>query len=142
MIRAFSAAFCLLIPTFAHALAARDAAGAFLTGNWYGEEQPKDPNVFWTARFWSDGRFEAKFRTCHRKETEDETDDGIWSYKNGVVEVTSTSVDGHPILAVEHYHTLSYDGRKHVYRHERTGFVFTAVRVSADFELPSCSLSS
>ena len=114
----------------------------FLVGNWYGEEQPKDPNVFWLAHFFPDGRFEAKFRTCHRKQIYDEIDEGRWTYRNAVAEVTSILVNGQRIDDVQRYHTLSYDGRKHVYRHEATGFVFTAVRVGADFELPSCNLSS
>jgi hypothetical protein len=114
----------------------------FLVGNWYGEEQPEDPNVFWLAHFFPDGKFEAKFRTCHQKQIIDEVDEGRWTYKNAVAEVTSTLVNGRTIDDVQRYHTLSYDGRKHIYRHEATGFIFTAVRVGADFELPSCNLSS
>ena len=136
------ALYLALMPLAARAAVAPDSKGQFLIGNWYGEEQPKDPNVFWLARFWPGGRFEAKFRTCHGKQTLDELDQGYWTYKDGVAEVTSTLVDGHPIHAVERYHTLSYDGRKHIYRHERSGFVFTAIRVGPDYELPSCSLSS
>ena len=118
------------------------AATPFVVGNWYGEEQPKDPNVFWLARFWPDGRFAARFRTCHGRETLDEDDTGTWAFRDNVLEVTSTLVNGHAIFQAERYHTLSYDGHKHIYRHERTGYVFTAVRVRDDFELPSCNLSS
>lgn len=117
-------------------------ASSFVIGTWYGEEQPKDPNVFWLARFFSDGRFRALFRTCHGKETLDEDDSGTWTFRDNVLEVTSKLVNGHAILQAERYHTLSYDGRKHVYRHERTGFVFTAIRVRDDYELPACGLSS
>lgn len=123
-------------------LSLADTKPPFLVGNWYGEEQPSDPNVFWLAHFFSDGRFEAKFRTCHQRQALDEIDEGRWTYKNAVAEVTSRFVNGRAIDDVQRYHTLSYDGRKHVYRHEATGFVFTAVRVNADFELPSCNLSS
>jgi hypothetical protein len=118
------------------------AADPFIVGNWYGEAQPHDPNVYWLAHFWPGGRFAAKFRTCHGKTGEDEDDTGTWSYRADTLEVTSTRVDGQATFQVERYHTLSYDGRKHVYRHEASGFVFTAVRVRADFELPSCNLSS
>jgi|SRR5579871_1001716 len=142
MIRALPLlALLLVVPVAARAVVA-DARGQFLVGHWYGEEQPEDPNVFWLASFWPDGRFEAMFRTCHKDKAVDERDDGTWTYRNGVARVTSTRVDGHPILAIEDYRTLSYDGRKHVYRHLRTNFVFTAVRVAADFTLPSCALSS
>ena len=121
---------------------AEGVASSFVVGTWYGEEQPKDPNVFWLARFFSDGRFHALFRTCHGKETFDEDDSGTWTFRDNVLEVTSKLVNGHTILQTERYHTLSYDGRKHVYRHERTGFVFTAIRVHDDYELPACGLSS
>jgi hypothetical protein len=123
-------------------LPAARAATPFIVGNWYGEEQPKDPNVFWIAHFWPDGHFAAKFRTCHRRETLDVDDTGTWTLREGVLEVTSTLVNGHTIFQAERYRTLSYDGHKHTYRHERTGFVFAAVRVRDDFELPSCNLSS
>lgn len=121
---------------------AAGVAASFLVGVWYGEEQPKDPNVFWLARFFPDGRFHALFRTCHGKQAFDEDDTGTWSLRNGALEVTSTLVNGHAILQVERYHTLSYDGHKHVYRHERSGFVFSAVKVRDDYELPACGLSS
>jgi hypothetical protein len=114
----------------------------FIVGNWYGEEQPHDPNVFWLAHFWPDGRFKALFRTCHGKTTEDEDDSGSWTLRDGVLEVTSVLVNGHAIHQPERYRTISFDGRKHVYRHERTGFVFSAVRVDSDFQLASCNLSS
>jgi len=134
-------AFCFCLVALLSAAPAH-AKPLFLIGNWYGEEQPKDPNVFWLAHFFPDGRFEAKFRTCHQKQTLDELDTGTWTYKANVAEVTSTLVNGRMINQVERYHTLSYDGRKHVYRHEATGFVFTAIRVGPDYELPSCNLSS
>jgi hypothetical protein len=124
------------------AFAPARAATNFIIGNWYGEEQPHDPNVFWVARFWPDGRFTALFRTCHGRTAEDEDDRGTWAMAAGALEVTSTVVNGRAIYQAERYRTLSYDGKKHVYRHERTGFVFTAVRVRDDFELPSCNLSS
>ena len=127
-------ALCLLLLSHAQ-------PGSFLVGNWYGEEQPNDPNVLWLARFWPDGRFEAEFRTCRKTQSIDEIDKGSWTYRDGAAEVTSTLVNGRPIHVVDRYKTLSYSGNKHVYRHERTGYVFTAVRVDADFELPSCSLS-
>jgi hypothetical protein len=82
------------------------------------------------------------FRTCHGRQTFDEDDSGTWVFRDAVLEVTSRSVNGQPILQTERYHTLSYDGRKHVYRHERSGFVFSAVRVGDDFQLPACGLSS
>lgn len=118
------------------------AKASFLVGNWYGEQQPHDPNVLWLARFWPDGRFQAKFRTCRPKDFVDEVDEGTWTYNGRITEVTSTFVNGSPMHVVDRYDTISYDGRKHVYRHERTGFVFTAVRVDDKFELPSCNMSS
>jgi hypothetical protein len=121
---------------------ARTDPQPFLVGNWYGEEQPDDPNVMWMAHFWPDGRFQAQFRVCKGKQQFDETDEGSWTYTNKIAEVTSNFVNGVHTHQVERYDTLSYDGHKHVYRHERTKFVFHAVRVDADFELPGCNLSS
>ena len=134
------------LPVVAALMVLAGAAAAepahFLVGNWYGEAQPEDPNVFWLAHFHADGRFDAVFRTCRGNDAADESDTGTWSYRPGGFEVNSTAVNGIPTSQVERYTTVSYDGRKHSYRHERTGFVFSAVRVSDGFELPLCGLSS
>lgn len=136
--------YCALLAAALIALGASSSAqpAHFLVGNWYGEEQPEDPNVFWLAHFHADGRFDAMFRTCHANQATDETDIGTWTYTSGGFDVDSTAVNGHATRQVEHYTTVSYDGRKHTYRHQRTGFVFSAVRVGETFELPACGLSS
>jgi hypothetical protein len=118
------------------------AANSFLIGDWYGEGQPDDPNVYWLAHIGSDGRYSALFRFCRGHVASDLEDTGTWTYGGKIVEIVTLTVNGHPVRDTDRYDTLSYDGHKHVYRHERSGYVFTAVRVKHDFELPPCSLSS
>ena len=65
-----------------------------------------------------------------------------------LIEDLIATLEAHPRLPYvpapreDVYSTLSYDGRKHVYKHHRTGYVFTGVRVAETFQLPSCNLSS
>ena len=113
-----------------------------LVGFWYGEGQPEDPSVYWLAHLDSDGQFSAVFRFCARRPGFDLKESGIWSYSGRVATLVTRDLNGHVVRQTERYDTLTYDGRKHVYRHERTGFVFTAIRVGADFEVPPCTAVS
>jgi hypothetical protein len=118
------------------------AAGPFLVGDWYGEGQPDNPNVYWVAHIQEDGFYSAHFRFCRGHVASDVEDLGNWTYSAKVAVLVTLRVNGQAVHDTDRYDTISYDGRKHVYRHERTGYVFTAVRVAKDFELPTCSLSS
>jgi hypothetical protein len=114
-----------------------------MVGNWYGEGQPNDPNTMWLAHIAPDGKFSAQFRSCVRgKPVDEQTIAGSWTYHDGQWELVTTLVNGITINSINIYKTLSYDGRKHVYRHLQTNYVFTAVRVKQDYKLPSCNLSS
>lgn len=119
-----------------------DAAAVPFIGTWYGEGQPDDPNVYWLARYDASGRFEADFRVCHGKQAEDQHDTGVWTYANNIDDVVTLSVNGVSSYYDDRYDTLSIDAHKFVYRHERTGFVFTAVKVEPNSALPSCAAVS
>ena len=120
--------------------AAQAPKGPFLVGNWYGEGQPTSPNVFWLAHIAPNGSFEAQFRRCEKKARRDIVIAGTWSAKNGLWELVTTVSNGQNVYGVNHYKTESYDGRKHIYKHLETGFVFSAVRVAANFQLPGCDI--
>jgi hypothetical protein len=112
-------------------------------GNWYGEGQPWSGRIIWLAHIWPGGRFELEARACLKGKTlADDQEWGHWSYSKGIMDIVTATVNGRPAPREDTYKTQSYDGRKHVYKHDRTGFVFTGVRVAESFELPSCNLSS
>ncbi len=111
-------------------------------GNWYGEGQPYSGKVVWLSHAWPDGRYKIEARTCLKgKNVGEGMETGKWGYHNGVMHIVTLVVDGHPSVREDSYHTLSYDGRKHTYRHVGTGYVFTGVRVAESFQLPACDLT-
>lgn len=118
------------------------AAQPQIVGTWYGEGQPGDPDYFWVAHFSAGGNYEAHFRICKGTDTREDVNKGVWTYSGGVNDVLTLEADGHAMYRDDHYDTLSLDATKFVYRHEGTGFVFTARRVEDTFKLPSCAAVS
>jgi hypothetical protein len=96
--------------------------------------------VFWLAHVAPNGTFEAEFRRCEKKGRRDIVISGTWSEKDGLWQLLTTMANGQTVHALNNYKTQSYDGRKHVYRHLESGYLFTAVRVAATFELPGCDV--
>ncbi|HEX3755352.1 MAG TPA: hypothetical protein VHV26_09780 [Rhizomicrobium sp.] len=124
-------------------LAGPAAAAAFSpVGVWYGEGEPGDPNTMWLVRLSPDGGFTAQFRFCRNRQSFDQFETGTWSFKDGLEELLTRTVNGRPSQDDNSYRLLSYDGRKQVYRYLRTGFVFTSVRVDGKFPMPQCGLMS
>lgn len=113
-----------------------------IVGNWYGEGQPNDPNYVWIAHFYPGGNYVAQFRVCHGNAGADDIDKGVWTYAGGINDVVTLEANGHPMYSDDRYDTVSLDAKKFVYKHEATGFVFTARRVDDKFELPSCAAMS
>ena len=133
-------AVAMLAPlAFAHRALAAESS---IVGTWYGEGQPGDPDYFWVAHFSAGGNYEAHFRVCHGTVPQEDVNKGVWTYAKGVNDVLTLEADGHAMYRDDRYDTLSIDAAKFVYRHEATGFVFTARRVDDNFKLPSCAAVS
>jgi hypothetical protein len=111
-------------------------------GSWYGQGEPNDPATMWLVRFSPDGKFTARFRFCRGRAAADQLETGTWSFKDGIEELVTRTVNGRPRYDDNVYRLLSFDGRKQVYRYLRTGFVFTSIKVGGDFDMPQCGLTS
>jgi hypothetical protein len=118
------------------------AAPPAIAGTWYGEGQPNDPDYFWVAHFYPGGNYEAHFRVCRGNQTSEDVNKGIWTYSGHVNDVVTLEADGHSMYRDDRYDTISIDAKSFVYRHEATGYVFTARRVDDKFQLPSCAAVS
>lgn len=118
------------------------AAASSIAGTWYGEGQPGDPDYVWVAHFSAGGNYEAHFRVCHGGVTQEDVNKGVWTYSGRINDVLTLEADGHAMYRDDRYDTISIDASKFVYRHEATGFVFTARRVDDKFKLPSCAAVS
>ncbi len=137
--RTLAASFVVLV--LALAAPVSGAKLPIMVGNWYGERQPDSTNVIWLAHIQPDGRFSAEFRNCDRNAPGGQVISGTWTYKDGLWDLDTLLVNGVPVNELNQYKTVSYDGRRHVYRHLQTGFVFSAIRVGEDFKLGPCDLT-
>ncbi len=132
----------VLLVAFLPLAASAAVKAPVMVGNWYGEGQPATPEAFWVAHIAPNGSFDAEFRLCEKGRQGETSIKGKWTLKNGLYEFITRTADGQSVYGVNHYKTQSYDGRKHVYRHVETGFLFSAVRVAQTFQLPDCNPTS
>jgi hypothetical protein len=140
--RALAAAVLVSLASVTNARAV-DAKKPYVVGNWYGEGQPGDRDAYWVSHEWPDGRIEIRFRGCLAGKTRwESTLAGTWSIKGNIEELSITSVNGRKKAYMDRYEMLSYDGRKRTYRHVERGTLFSSIRVSDKFQLPSCARTS
>ncbi len=115
----------------------------FPVGTWYGEGQPSYKTVMWVPHYYANGTVTARFRFCTPQGPFDSSLSGTWRYKDG--KLTITSEGGR----IDTYQTVSLDKQRWRYRYLAStgqtngiGFVFTAVRVTDDSEIPPCEFTS
>ena len=114
----------------------------FLVGDWFSLDQPSIKSVMWIAHWEADGGFRVHFRHCNRGKSQDVRSAGRWSFQGRMLTVNTTSVDGKAFFDTDIYETLFHDRQRWVDRDVRSGFVYHATRVSADFQMPSCETIS
>ncbi len=115
---------------------------ASVTGTWYEEGQPNDPNVLTVMHLDPSGRFDVHFRMCHGRDQSDDVESGMWLYDKGVLDIVTLNVNGLSSYRDDKYDTVSLSANKFVYRHEATGYVFSDIKVDAKSEVPSCDSTS
>src|SRR5205814_2793391 len=118
-------------------------------GDWYGEGEPNNPRMMFLSHRGAYGAFAIEFRNCSSGNALDHSESGTWFGAGGKYTIVTASVDGALVHYVDEYETISDDGRSSRYRlvasdslQSSIGFVFTATRVSKDFVLPDCQLTS
>ena len=123
-------------------VAAAPAPQSSVTGYWYEEGQPDDPNVLTIMHLDPNGRFDVHFRFCHAGKESDDVESGVWVYANGVLDVLTLAANGQAIYHDDKYDTVSLDAKEFVYRYRTTGYVFSDSRIDPTSELPSCKFTS
>ena|SRR2546423_836665 len=120
-----------------------------LAGDWYGEGQPGNPNVYWIDHFGSDGSFAFESRSCSNGSDFYGMEAGSWKYEGGRIRITTEFVNGRSVQYVDEYEVASYDGHKKSDRLVASdsatgalGYTFTSVRAEKGFKLPSCGSSA
>jgi len=142
------------LAVFAIANIATSAACAALNpklvlGDWYGEGQPGEPEVYWIDHYGSDGSFAVEARYCTNGRNDYHVEAGSWSIRNGRLRIATEVVNGRAKVRVDEYDVLAFDGRTWKNRlisstlfPEDAGAEFTSVHVGQGFKLPGCQHTS
>jgi len=136
----------LLVAVLALACAGLPARAQGIEGYWYGEDYEQFPGIRtqWLNYRAPDGTFQVEFRRYHNCMLElRQIESGRWfvegaTYTTITEWVDLTRLTPDDIHYVEIYDLVSVEPRTMEYRHERTGILFKARRVGADFEFPAC----
>lgn len=123
-------------------LAAAPAPAPWLVGDWFGQGQPYDRSEMWLAHMKPNGEIQVQFRTCAKGKALDKYEGGWWSLSGNTETIRIVTVNGLIYPRTDTYTILTQNGRKQVYRYQRTGFVYTSSRVDGAFEMPSCEAVS
>ena len=118
------------------------AAAPSLSGIWYGEGQPDDPNIVYLDYFGADGNFISEFRKYERcTVVEDHIESGTWTSKGNVQSLVTTEINGAPVH-FEHAYTIEKLTDTQVSaRLLGNGYLFVEQRIDR-FEFPNCFRAS
>ena len=131
------------------AVDAADLSPKAIIGDWYGEGQPGDPNVYWIDHFGSDGSFAIELRHCHGGEGDYHVEAGSWSFKGKNLRITTDFVNGEAVHYEDEYEIFSFDGHLKKDRlivsnalQSNVGSVFVSTHEPGGFKLPDCHQTS
>lgn len=120
-----------------------------IPGDWYGEGQPGDEDVYWIDHYGSDGSFAVEAAYCSSGHREYHVEAGTWSLRNGKLRISTEYVNGRSEPHVDEYNVIVFDGSKWTDRlissstlPQGVGALFTSVRVGRGFKLPECHQTS
>ena len=129
---------CAFGMIFLLAQSAQGADASFFVGNWYGVGEPDDTSISYIDSYRADGTFHSEFRKCERGEVVwHQTETGKWSVSNGVLRMTSDTIDGKPERFENSYTVESTTGDEFRARLHEPSFLFIERRLPK-FEFPPC----
>lgn len=118
------------------------AAPPNVVGFWYGTGQPDDKNQMWLEQFSADGGFRGVYRACIKGKAQDQILTGHWSLAGDHERIDIQTEDGTPFFRSDLYRLESFNGRIWKYRYLDLNYLYTAIRVDAKFQMPSCETVS
>ena len=107
-------------------------------GNWYGVGEPDDMSISYIDAYNADGTFHSEFRKCEgTRVVWSQTETGKWSVANGVLRMTSDTIDGKPdhfdnFYTIEQSTPIEFHARL-----QNPDFLFIEKRIDK-FEFPPC----
>ena len=126
----------LFVPLLA--MSAAHAAAPSLSGIWYGEGQPDDPNIVYIDYFGPDGTFISEFRKYEGcKIVSDHVESGTWTSEGKVQHLVTTQINGKPVHFTHSYTIELLTETQVRARLHENGYLFVQQRVDR-FAFPNC----
>jgi len=115
---------------------------SYMIGTWFGHGQPGDKSSMYIDRMRADGSWRGEYRTCLKGKALDTVQAGRWSLADDILTLKVEKVDGQAAPRTDAYKMLSHDAGSQKYLSLGYNFPYTPQRVTDDFQMPSCELTS
>lgn len=118
-------------------------AQSYMVGTWFGQGQPGSKESMYVDRMRADGSWRGEYRTCIKgKSSGDQVQEGRWSLSGDMLILTVEFVDGLRKPRVDNYKMLAHTATSQKYISMGWNFPYTPKKVTDDFQMPSCELTS
>jgi hypothetical protein len=118
------------------------SAAPSLVGSWFGAGQPWDKGAMYLDHMLANGDFRAHHRFCFKGKNHDQLEEGTWVLNGASLTIKINIVNGQFNPRIDDYRLVSVDAGKESYIYIPLNFVYTAKRVDAKFQMPSCDAVS
>jgi len=117
-------------------------AASYMVGTWFGHGQPESKDSMYIDRMRADGSWRGEYRTCLKGKASDQVQSGHWSLSGDILSLQVEKVDGIPAARTDTYKIISHGAQSQKYLSLAWNFPYAPQRVSDDFQMPSCELTS
>ena len=119
------------------------AAPSYMVGTWFGQGQPDDKFAMYIDRMRADGTWRGEYRVCSKgKPPKDDIQEGRWRLAGDILTLGVETVGGQFWPRTDIYKILEHSPKAQKYLSLGYKFTYTPQRVSDDFKIPSCDLTS
>jgi hypothetical protein len=137
-----------LLAAFLLMAAPVQAAPSTMVGTWFGHGQPEDKSSMYIDRMRADGTWQGEYRSCVKSKPSGKPSDqtqiqtGRWKLDGDILTLGVETVNGQFWPRTDTYKMLAHSATAQKYLSLGRNFVYTPQRVTDDFQMPSCELTS
>ena len=113
-----------------------------MVGTWFGQGQPHSKESMYIDRMRADGSWRGEYRTCLKGKSSDQVQEGRWSLMGDTLILKVEIVDGHREARTDNYKMLARTATTQKYVSLGWNFPYTPKKMTDDFQMPSCELTS
>jgi hypothetical protein len=118
------------------------SAQSYMVGTWFGQGQPHSKESMYIDRMRADGSWRGEYRTCRKGKAQDQVQEGRWLISNSTLILKVEIVDGQRQPRTDNYKMLAHTSTTQKYVSLGWSFPYTPQRMTDDFQMPSCELTS